>query len=301
MPHMGCDDGQMTSADNISRYLQQESGCVPQAAHAPTSGGRGRTVLYCTVQYCASQCCDRVYVSSSSCLVDDPFLQKLFIVHNPISKPASETRGNAYEFIARLGGLTSLNGGAISADERRNSELAYLHGVLVECASTGGSYAAAVAAHPRLPVLLEKYDMNFGEEVKIRSGDGKGPGAKGQFVVVKAVLMGEGGGLSLDGAASKKLPASTTVRQLRALIPHLLKLKKPRDGSFALFLADEGAPSPHVHFLYSDTDTLSWYRDVQSPLIILKLLEEGANGAMTDKEITATEENVRSALLETVQ
>jgi len=77
------------------------------------------------------------------------------------------------------------------------------------------------------------------------------------------------------------------VRQLRALVPHLLKVKKPRDGSFVLFLADEKGASSHVHLLYSDTETLSWYSDIQSPLIILKLLNKGADEAMTNNEITA--------------
>jgi len=41
-----------------------------------------------------------------------------------------------------------------SADERRNSELAYLNGVISACGRAGTAYAEAVAAHPRLPVLL---------------------------------------------------------------------------------------------------------------------------------------------------
>ncbi|CAG9463197.1 unnamed protein product [Pedinophyceae sp. YPF-701] len=168
---------------------------------------------------------------------------------------AAARGGGRYEVIARVARLVTLNGSAVRASERRDSEIRYLRAVAMEAAGHAGDApeAGVLAAHPRYKELVGVY----GEVAGIGEGESGGGSAAPERgvglvdLVLTSVAAGKG---AVMGSKPMKLPAGTSLGQLKFLVEKLFKIPVAR---CALFLKSPGAPMPE-DLSWGDDATIGW-------------------------------------------
>jgi len=190
------------------------------------------------------------------CAVDDwasvdalgafPALAEARLSGNPLLERAPG--GGRFEVIARVPGLTSLNGSSVRPSERRDAEIRYVRAVAAWAAAGGGRGDAEVAAaHPRFGHLRGVYGDALGAAAAQEAG------AMGDSLVEIALTCVAGAKGAAMGTHRKRLPLQMSVGQLRAVCEKLFQVPAAR---MALFLRAPGAPFPEP-VAETDTETLA--------------------------------------------
>lgn len=138
-------------------------------------------------------------------------LQELRLSGNPLLATAED--GERYQVIARMPGLTFLNGSVVDDVERRDAELHYLRTVVLQC----GQDAALQAHHPRLAALQSKYGFmgdTVGKFTDVQIGFAP---MESSMVTVCLTMVMEGRSIR----HTKRLPGTATFAGLKLLIQRL--------------------------------------------------------------------------------
>lgn len=162
-------------------------------------------------------------------------LRELRLSGNPLLQGAKA--GGRFEVIARVAGLTALNGADVRPRERRDAELRYLQDVAAATLApaqqpapgqgTAGqdrdaeAVAAAARLHPRLAELIRKY----GPVVGSGGGAAAPVRALGALAAEVALSCRDEAGAPVGRVLRKRLPLTTTLRALRVLAERLFRVR----------------------------------------------------------------------------
>ncbi|DBB11985.1 hypothetical protein WJX82_006869 [Trebouxia sp. C0006] len=155
-------------------------------------------------------------------------LTDLRLSGNPILNDARG--GGRYEVVARVQGLTMLNGSAVRHRERRDCELRYLRAVLGELDEVKADPQAAAAlkaSHPRLDALQDQYGPMAGAIAPASTGTA----LSSSMVEVHLVCVAPSAGKKM-GRQTKKVPGSLEVGKLKLLCQRLFKVPAARQALF---------------------------------------------------------------------
>ncbi|XP_031504647.1 tubulin-folding cofactor E [Nymphaea colorata] len=172
-------------------------------------------------------------LSSVDSLNHFPNLRDVRLSDNPIVDPA---KGGIQRFalIARLTNVTMLNGSEVSAKERKDAEIRYVH--LVMANMQLDKQEEIREKHPRFFELKKLHGIDDEKQSSATAGSQKM--ASGLMSITLKCI---GASINEKPPLTKKLPATTTVGKLMVLCISFFKLKavKPR-----LFLQEEGRATP---------------------------------------------------------
>ncbi|KAK6919830.1 CAP Gly-rich domain [Dillenia turbinata] len=161
-----------------------------------------------------------------------PSLVDIRLTENPIADPG---KGGIprYSIIARLAKVKILNGSEVSPQERKDSEIRYVHSILSKFYD---SPEEVKRLHPRFGELKSLH----GIEDERPSIGATGP-QKMASGLVSITLKCVGASIGEKPPVTKKLPATTTVGKLKMLCESFFKLKPMK---LKLFLQEGGSPLP---------------------------------------------------------
>ncbi|GAQ82810.1 tubulin-specific chaperone E [Klebsormidium nitens] len=182
-----------------------------------------------------------------------PSLQEVRLTDNPLTDARGGTAAR-YMLIARIGGLTCLNGSNISARERRDSEVRYVRHVIAQQLE-----GKEDSEHPRFEALKAKYGLVMED---LTGGPATQKSLADELCSLSLTCVAPGAGERAP--IVKKLPASTTVARLRVFCEKLFRVKADRQR---LFFTTED--SPHPTSIDSDEDTLGSLGFVSSATILI--------------------------------
>jgi len=157
-----------------------------------------------------------------------PKLQELRLSNNMVASQASER----YEVVARVGGLTALNGSPLTNKERYDAELRYLRRLLTEKPLPSLEQQPiepsqeALHEHPRYKELLSK----FGERAIAGTDQAGNVNAGSSKIDVKLKCVSPLAGERTE--AQKPLPKATTIGNLKLLCESLFSIASNKQHVF---------------------------------------------------------------------
>lgn len=148
-----------------------------------------------------------------------PAIQDVRLSGNPV---VEEARGSArYETIARVAGLTQLNGSIVGAMERRDSEIRYIRVVEEDRLKAKMSKEEAAREHPRYLELSERF---AGYLLAVGSSAQGTTSLASATANMKLTCVATVAGATM-GTQEKKIPLSLTVDKVKLICERLFKVK----------------------------------------------------------------------------
>lgn len=172
--------------------------------------------------------------SSVDALNSFPLLQEVRLTGNPVAEAVEMSV--RYEIIARVQGLTLLNGSVVSASERKDCEIRYLRKALQKLKgffADAAGQARVRDEHPRIDALVARHG-----DLVTHAASAQGNGTLAS-VSVELILRLEASGQTM----TRKLPKSTTVGKVKLLCS---KLFKHSVDTADLYLVNDGATDRRV-------------------------------------------------------